>query len=267
MDSRQVVIMPDFIQYRLGFFHRRHGDSADAYVHLTFAVGAFVVIHQAKVVVGAKAQLVFRFVQGLVARHEVLSRTQDVSEVERGPAKQGQVLEASVAAKIHHAHKVADARGVGRARRELIVDLIDVDNDAIQPVRRGMIVGQRLGLFPKDAWRQNQHVGLSDGMYILVGDALPMFHCEGGCRVKEHITSLHAFTDGKDHVVARHDDLLPHGVHGRRHIPQRKALISILNPNSACATTKLAHHQPEREHQALASQLTPAIELHIIEEQ
>ena len=184
MDGCEVVIMLDFTQYCLGFFHCRHRDSTDAQIHHAFAVGAFVVVHQTEVVVGAKAQLIFRFVQGLIARHEVMSYAFDVSEIERGPAKQGKIFEVTPTTKIHHTHEVSDASGVGHARRELIVNLVDVNDDTMQSVQRGMIIGQSLSLLPEDRRGQYQHVSLSNGMDILVGDTLPMLHFEG-CRRME----------------------------------------------------------------------------------
>ena len=50
-----VVVMADFFQYVLCFLNRRDRKSTHANVDTAFAVDAFAVVHQGKIVVGAEA--------------------------------------------------------------------------------------------------------------------------------------------------------------------------------------------------------------------
>ena len=196
MNGSEVVIMLYLPQNRLRFLHRRHRDTANAYIHPTVTISALVVIHHAKEIIGTDAQLIFRKVQDFVTRHIILSSTQDVSEIERSPSKQGQVFEVACTASIHHTDKITDARGVGRTRRKLVVNLVDIDDDAAQAILLSMVVGQSLCLFNENRRSKNQHIRIGDGVNILVGDALPILHFERSHRLEKHIAFLRGLVEG-----------------------------------------------------------------------
>ena len=86
---------------------------------------------------------------GLIARHPIEVVAQQVTEIERGTAKQCDVFQMACAAVIHHANEVADAGGVGCASAKLVEDMVHVDHNTQQAVLFGMKIGQFLRLRQK----------------------------------------------------------------------------------------------------------------------
>ena len=178
----KVVIMADFAQYRLSLSDRRYGDSAYPNIHPTFTIAAFIVVHQSKIIVGAEAQLVVGVIKSFVTRHIILSVAHDIAVVGRGTSKKRQIFEFSVTATIHHAHKITNGGRIWRARRKLVVDFVHVDDNAGQTIQFSMIISQFLCLFHENGRGQNQVVGLSNGMNVLIRYFHPAFNIHSNRR-------------------------------------------------------------------------------------
>ena len=176
MRSRQVIVMLDLEEYGLRFLYRRNRDASYTDVDVAAAVYTFVVIHQGKVIIRGETQLILGCFKCFVGRHIILSITFEVTEVERSPAEQSQILQLSRATTIHHPDKVANARRVGGACRKLVINLVHIHHYAGQIILRSMIVGQLLSLLEENGRSENQVIGRSDGMKVLIGQCRPIYN-------------------------------------------------------------------------------------------
>ena len=128
-----------------------------------------------------------------------------------------------------------------------------------------MIIGQGLSLFHEDRRGEDQVVGPVDGMNVLVGYRCPSRY-PIGCRGLEHdIALLGPLIGGKHHVAATHNAVLDHGAHRSRHLPKLIVGIGVLHPYGAFLVAKLTRHQAEEEVVVRTLQLTPTVDLHIIQ--
>ena len=202
---------------------------------------------------------------GFVGRHKVLVVAQKVTEVERGTAKKGQVFQLSAAAKIYHAHEVADGRGVAYACRELVVDLVHVDDHTGHAVEIGVIVGKSLCLFEENGGSQDQVVGLGDGVHVLVGQQFPSFYGIGRSRLEQHIAFFGMFVGCKNKVTTTQHTFLHDGIQRRSHLPKTIVGIGVLHPNGALFVSKLTRHQAEKEITVGQLQLPPPEKFDIVE--
>ena len=208
MRFSQIVVMFDLAQHILSLFHSRHRDTSHTNVDASVRVGAFVIVHHGKEIIGCETQLILWVFKRFVSRHIILPIAFDIAEIERCTSKQGQILQLASAAPIHHANKVAYACRVGRARRKFVIDLIHIDHHASQAVLFGMIIGQGLCLLEKDGRSEDQVIGFGDGVKVLIGQGRPAHNPMRRLRLEQNIAFFRPLIGGKYQVASTQHDIL-----------------------------------------------------------
>ena len=134
--------------------------AGDALARLVVQIAIEVVVEVTDILFVARARH--------IADDTVLLACDDAAIVKTEVAEQEQILELAGVAVIEHLAQQADGHGIGRATRKLVEHLVLVEHDYIHLVLLAMQLSHTLGLCDKLVVGEDDHVGYSHAMQVLV---------------------------------------------------------------------------------------------------